>query len=285
MARDKAWELAGPDEATLAEMKEHCHRNHGAALDPRLHISYANHRRHEARVIYLPGGKGRGGEKFASWECLLCDPPQRFLLDPLFDFGDPGARQRWLRENPALADEIRACEMPEELVGAAIEAYVHGEIRPGGFAEWQRQQWLGKLAKRRPKDAAREDGCMRFLLERRLEGMTVDQAIEALLKLQDEDPEEWQKLTGGTRTVAEPTLRRYRRHIPKSVRDLAASAAAKDGSVSPEVKARLLAMLSPSNDLPQAPGPGQARAHATRPTLPLPGALKDIGGPRARGER
>ena len=118
----------------------------------------------------MPGG----GEKRSSYECLLCDPPQRFLLG-LIEFSSPGSRQRWLRENPTLADEIRACEMPEELVGAAIEAYVHGEIRPGGFAEWQRQQWLGKLAKRRPKDAAREDGCMRFLLERRLEGDTVDQ--------------------------------------------------------------------------------------------------------------
>lgn len=211
-------------------------------------------------------------------------PPQRFLLG-LIEFSSPGSRQRWLRENPALADEIAASEIPEELVGPAIEAYVHGEIRPGGFAEWQRQQWLSKLAKRRPKDAAREDGCMRFLLERRLEGETVERAIEALLKLQAEDPDAWQGLTGGTRTVTEPTLRRYWRHIPKPIRDTAASAAAEDGGVSPGAKERLLAKLSPSNALPQAPEAGQARRRAKRPLLPPPGALKDRGGPRARGER
>lgn len=285
MARDKAWELAGPDEAALAEMAKHCNRKHLAALDRNLHVSYANHRRHEARVIYLPGGEGRGGEKFASFECLLCDPPQRFLLGLVFDFSDPETQRSWLDENSVPAAEIRACEMSEELVGAAIEAYVHGEIRPGGFAEWQRQQWLSKLAKRRPKDAAREDGCMRFLLKRRLEGETVEGAIEALLKLQAEDPNAWQALSGGTRTVTEPTLQRYWRHIPGIVRKAAEAAAAGEGSVAPEVKERLLAKLSPSNELPQAPEAGQARRRAKRPLLPLPGALKDRGGPRTRGER
>jgi hypothetical protein len=284
MARDKAWELAGPDEAALAEMAKHCNRKHLAALDRNLHVSYANHRRHEARVIYLPGGEGRGGEKFASFECLLCDPPQRFLLG-LIEFSSPGSRQRWLRENPALADEIATSEIPEELVGPAIEAYVHGEIRAGDFAEWLREQRRRKLARRRPKDAAREDGCMRFLLERRLEGKTVEGAIEALLRLQADDPDAWQALSGGTRTVTEPTLQRYWRHIPGIVRKAVEAAAAGEGSVAPEVKERLLSMLSPSNELPQAPEAGQARRRAKRPLLPLPGALKDRGGPRARGER
>lgn len=280
MARDESWELAGPNEEALADMREHLQKDHMVAFDPRLHVSYANHRRSEARINYVPGG----GEKRSSYECLLCDPPQRFLLG-LIEFSSPGSRQRWLRENPTLADEIRACEMPEELVGAAIEAYVHGEIRPGGFAEWQRQQWLGKLAKRRPKDAAREDGCMRFLLERRLEGDTVDQAIEALLRLQADDPEAWQALSGGTRTVTEPTLRRYWRHIPGIVRKATEAAAAGEGSVAPEVKERLLSMLSPSKNLPKAPGPLQSGRHAQRPPLPPPGALKERDGPGARRQR
>ncbi len=281
MARDESWELAGPNEEALADMRDHCHREHGAALDPSLHISYANHSRHEARITYLPGG----GKKHDSYECLLCDPPQRILLGLLFDFSDPGTRERWLAENSALAAEIRASETPEELIGPAIDAYVHGEIRAGGFAGWLRQHRRRTLAKRRPKDAAREDACMRFLLERRLESLTVEQAIEALLKLQEDQAEEWRALTNGTRTVTEQTLRRYWRHIPRSVRKMAEDAAAADGGVSPELRKRLLAKLSPSNALPQAPMPGQASVRAHRPPLPPPGALKERGGPRARRQR
>lgn len=284
MARDEAWELAGPDEAALAEMAKHCNVDHKAAFDPRMHLSYAHHRRAEARINYLPAGDGRGGEKLASFECLLCDPPQRFLLG-LIEFSSPGSRQRWLRQNPAFADEIAACELPEELIGPAIEAHVHGEIPAGGLAQWFQHRRREKLAKRRPKDAAREDGCKRFLLERRLEGQTVDQARTALLELQAEDPETWQALTGGKRTVTEPTLRRYWRKIPRPVRKAAKAAVAGEGSVSPEIKERLLGMLSPSTDLPQAPESGQARPHAKRSPLPSPGPLKDRGGARSRSQR
>lgn len=236
MARDESWELAEPNEEALADMREHRQSVHMRAFDPAMHVAYANHRRHDARFAYLPGG----GEKLSSFECLLCDPPQRFLLGRVLDFSDPEPQRRWLRENPMLADEIAACEIPEELTGPVIEAYVHGEIRVGGFAGWLRQQRQRKLAKRRPIDAAREDGCMQFLLERRLEGLTVEKATEDLLKLQAEDAKAWQALTGGTRTVTEPTLERYWSHIPKSVRDAAAAAAAEDGSVSSEAKKRLL---------------------------------------------
>jgi hypothetical protein len=284
---DESWQLAGPDKAALAEMAAHLNRDHGAAFDPRIHLSHAAHRRSDARIFYLPVGPEMpdGAQKLASFECLLCDPPQRFLLNPTLDFNDAGTRQRWLRENPALADEVAACEVPEELIAAAIDAYVHGEVVAGGLAEWLRGQRRQKLAKRRPKDAAREDGCMRFLLERRLEGLTVEKAIETLLKLQAEDPEEWRKLTGGTRTVTEPTLERYWSNIPRPVRKAAEAAISQDGGASPELRERLLAKLSPSNDLPQTPRTEQARGHGSKPLLPPPGALKERGGVRARRQR
>jgi hypothetical protein len=283
MARDESWEMAGPDEAALAQMKKHCHRDHKVAFEPKLHLSYANHCRHEARITYLPGNDEEG--KYPSFECLLCDPPQRFLLGLVFDFSNRGTRERWLRENPALADEIAEAEVPGELIGTAIEAYVHGELGAGGFAQWGQAQKMRTLAKRRPKDAMRADGCKRFLLEQRLDGSTVEQAINALLTLQAEDPAAWEKLSGGTRTITEPTLRRYWTHIPRPVRDAAGAAAADDGGTTSEVKERLLAKLSPSNDLPPVPKTGQARPNETKPLLPPPGALKDRGGPRARGQR
>jgi hypothetical protein len=280
MARDESWELAAPNEKALAEMREHCHTAHLMAFDPRLHLSYANHRRHDARIIYVPAGPGQ----LAFYECLACDPPQRFLLG-WTDYGERETQLRWLRKNPTVAAQIERSGIPDELIGPAIQAHLDGEVGEGGFAGWLDKQMHRDFRKRRPKDARREDGCQRFLLERRLEGWTVQKAIDALLEMQEEDLDAWQVLTEGKRTVTEPTLERYWGHIPKSVRDAALAAAGGDGSQAPEVKERLLAVLSPSNDLPQARRSAQPGAHAKRPALPPPGALQGRGGRGPRRQR
>jgi hypothetical protein len=267
-----------PDAQAIAAMREHREGEHRRAFDLARHVDYPGQKRKRAAMTYVPAFAGR----LASFHCSLCE--RRFLLGQA-DYGERETQLRWLREHPSVADQIRRSEIPDELSGPAIQAYLDGEIGEGGFAGWLRHQQQRDARKRRPKDAQREDGCQRFLLEKRLQGYTVDRAIDSLLEMQGRDSEEWQALSGGTKTVAEATLRRYWRHIPKSVREATLPAADGSDSTPAEIKGRLHALLSPSNDLPREPGAMQSGRHAKRSPLPPPGALKERGGPGARHKR
>ena len=150
------------DEEALADMREHRRTvpQCAAFVDPAMHVAYANHRRHDARFAYLPGG---GGE-LSSFECLLCDPPQRFLLGRVLNSAIRNPSGAGCARTRCLPTKSPHARFLEELTGPVIEAYVHGEIRAWAalLAGCASKGSASSPQRPRPIDAAREDGCMQF---------------------------------------------------------------------------------------------------------------------------
>lgn len=281
MAKPEKSKAGAPSEEHVAEMREHREGEHRRAFDLARHVDYPGQRRKRAPMTYTPPDVGF----LARFHCRLC-PGRVFLLGDPFDYTDPAAQRRWLRRHPEHAPGIERLAPADR--GRAIAAQESGELAVHSYEQLLAKGLQRTVPKgRRAADAARIEGCQRQMLAERLEGKLVAEIIEGLLDMQENQPKRWRELTGGETKAKEPTLRRYWQKIPLPVRKAAAEGArerTETGQAS-ALGERLLAALDPSVGLPLQPGPAQSGAHARRPPLPPPGALKDRGGPGARRKR
>jgi hypothetical protein len=264
-------------------MREHREEVHSRPFDLARHVDFPGQRRKHAPMSYLPAGGGRR----ARFYCLLrqCQGLVFPIGDP-FDFSDLEAQERWLRRHPEQEAAIR--QLPPELRGQAIAAHVSGDVGVYAYEQLLAKGLQRTVPKgRRPEDDGRIAACQKHMIAERLKGKKVAEIIKGLEDMQKDERERWEELTGGTETVKEGALRRYWRLIPPPVRDAAAAEAKRRAETGERsaLEERLLAALSPSGDLPAAASSPDPGGHEKRTPLPLPGALKERGGPRARRER
>jgi hypothetical protein len=190
-----------PSTQEVERMRAHRREEHGEDFDLGRDVSYGGNVSETAPLTYTaatPAGP-------AAYHCRDC-PGSRFTLDDPY-IGTPERRAHLRRFDPQLRTLL--ANVDRERQDAFIDRYerrLHGALAPVP---------VDPAPRRRAATARRIERCQDFLLQRRLVGRTIVDAIDDLIDLHDENRRLYVEIVGDATLYAPETFRCYYKELPE----------------------------------------------------------------------
>jgi hypothetical protein len=207
-------EVPEPDPPTADEverMRAHRRDEHGEDFDLHRDVSFAGNLSETAPMTFAAATPASGPKYW----CKDCEGRVFLLPDPYI--GTPERRDHLRRSDRRLQTLLAGVD-PEDQ-DEFIDRY---ELRQLGALRPALAPHLAAVpTKRRRVTADRIERCQRFLMERRLAGRTIDEAISDLTDLHETNGKRYREIVGGNRLYDAATFNDYYKELSKAKKKIA----------------------------------------------------------------